>query len=174
MPTVDPDGALATPVPVEHPIIAALMEGTVLVDVPPEWGEPEQSPRVDEGYILQDFTWFLDGSPEGDIVTAAGMTPGQSEALSGGASFADHVAGLRRILAFEGAQEPALERIEVTGVQAARIDATSPEGMRIVLWLFDLDAAIYELGFYGAPGTAPDPERIAQLDAVARTFTLDR
>src|SRR5688572_4939478 len=85
-----PDGAFTTPTPQESGVVAALMAGEVMVEIPVAWGEREQSSRVDEGYVLQDFTWFLDGSAEGDIVTAAGMTPAQAEALSSGTTFDGH------------------------------------------------------------------------------------
>jgi hypothetical protein len=147
------------------------MSGEILVEIPAAWGEPEISPRVDEGYVLQDQTWFLDRAAEGDIVTVTGMTPGQAEALSGGADFDSHVAGLADVLAFEDGEPAVVTYSEVGGVPAARIGATSPEGMQIILWLYDLDEAIYELGFYGAPGSAATAERVDEFDSVAQTFT---
>jgi hypothetical protein len=167
-----PDAGFATPTVEPTGILAALISGEVLVEAPAGWGEPEISPRVDEGYVLQDVTWFLDGSAEGDFVTAAGMTPGQAEALSGGATFDAHVDGLAQVLAFDDGEPAVVTRSEVGGVPAARIGATSPEGMQIILWLYDLDEAIYELGFYGAPGGAADAERVAEFDAVAQTFMV--
>lgn len=166
------EDGFATPMPTELPAIAALLAGEIPVDIPAEWGQPEKSPRVDEGYVLQDFTWFLDGAAEGDIVTAAGMTPSQAEGLSGGVNFDEHVLGMQSVLAFSESGSPSLEWFEIDGVRAARIDATAPDGMRIVLWLYDLDAAFYELGFYGAPGAPADDARVAQFDAVARTFAV--
>jgi hypothetical protein len=167
----DPDSGFATPMPSLEGVLAELAAGEVPVEIPEEWGEPEQSPRVDEGYVLQDFTWFLDGNPEGDIVTAAGMTPAQAESLSGGTTFDEHVAGLAEVLAFEEGEPATVTRSEFDGSPAARLDASTPDGMRIVLWLYDLGDAFYEFGYYGAPGTTPGPERLDQFDAVAQTFT---
>ena len=167
-----PDAGLTTPTPTPTGLLAVIADGVVLVEVPEQWGEPEESPRVDEGYVLQDFTWFLDGTAEGDIVTVTGMTPSQAEGLSGGASFDDHVSGLAEVLAFDEGEPATVTRTEVGGVPAARLDASTPDGMRIVLWLYDAGEAFYELGFYGAPGTAPSADRLAQFDAVAQTFAL--
>ncbi len=174
-----PDPAPTAPEPTSGPIVATgiggwLQDGNVPLDVPADWSGPEGSGYPGEGYVLQDLTWWLDGQPgaEGASVTAMAVTPGQGEVLSDGYDFEGHVRGMAEVLGANAADAPIPARTEVGGFPAARLVVSLPDGGIIVVWLYDLGEAWYELSIY-VPPAVPDADAVvAELDQVAGTFAV--
>ncbi len=156
----------STPGTLEERIAA----GEVLMDIPESWGNPQVAGQVEEGYILQDFTWTL--SDEGTVAAAVGLTAGQGHGLSGGETFEAHVAGMVDVLTVQGQPAPTLTRSVVDGVDAVRIWAPlADRDMLIVLYLYDLGGVYYEFGYYQASGEPNGGVLLAGFDEVAGTFS---
>lgn len=159
----------STPGTLEERIAA----GEVLMDIPESWGNPQVAGQVEEGYILQDFTWTL--SDEGTVAAVVGLTAGQGQGLSGGETFDEHVAGMVDVLTVQGQSAPTLTRSVVDGVDVVRIWAPLEDrDMLVVLYLYDLGDVYYEFGYYQASGETNGGVLLAEFDEVAETFTALR
>ena len=167
----------ATPTPTANPTPGTLegriAAGEILVDIPADWGTPQPGGQVDEGYILQDFTWSV-GS-DGTTVSTVGLTLGQGQGLSGGETFDEHVAGMVDVLTVDGQPAPTVTTSTVNGTDAARICAPLEDrDMLVVLYLYDLGDLYYEFGYYQASGETNGGVLLAEFDEVAETFTALR
>jgi hypothetical protein len=179
-PVVSPSGG-ATPAPTAPQPTADATPGTlaervaageVLVDIPAEWGEAKPGVQVDEGYILQDFTWTL--SVEGTIASTVGLTQSQGQGLSGGDTFEDHVSGMVDVLSVEGTPAPTVTRSTIGGVETARIWAPLEDrDMLVVLYLYNLGDVYYEFGYFQASDEPNGGVLLARFDEVAVTLSTE-
>lgn len=146
-----------------------LLEGTLPFTPDPAWGEPYESALVDELYVLQDFIWEL--GEHGALVQGMGLTQEQAEYVSGGGTYDEHVAGVAQSVVIDPEQPPLVEKSDVNGVPATRIQ-TADDGPMLVIWVFDLGDAYYELTFYEGEDEPQAEAFLAQFEAAAATFSL--
>ena len=169
-PSVTPESPQPSADPTPGTLEERIAAGEILVDIPADWGTPQPGGQVDEGYILQDFTWTV--GIDGTTVSTVGLTLGQGQGLSGGETFDEHVAGMVDVLTVDGQPAPTVTTSTINGTDAARIWAPLEDrDMLVVLYIYDLGDVYYEFGYYQASGETNGGVLLAEFDEVAETFT---
>lgn len=151
------------------PNATKLRAGVIPFVAPAEWGEPTVGPYVEELYVVQDFTWWL--GLGGALVNGIGMTPSQAAWLSGGETYEAHVAGVAEMLGSGDPLVPAeIVKSKINGVQASRMERLGQDDVLVVVYIFDLDDAYYEISFFsgdGSAGASPFEDPAEPVDAAA-------